>query len=167
MGQGGDWLWQVGRFWNGCGAEEKTGAGVLAVGLQRCPRHSGGLQVRAQRKGQAGLTQGWVFKVPPMESVLARRGVGEASEAAATWRGTGQWLRRGRGNQAGPPDRGEGKDVSRATQEGPRANRIASQSARYSHSRSSGLDLAKKVSSTLALMATASGCAVVALPTSG
>lgn len=71
-----------------------------------------------------------------------------------------------KGDQAGPPSGGEGKVMHRATQS-LRANSITSQRQHYSHSRSSGLDLSKKFSSTLALRDTRFGCSEVALAPAG
>lgn len=116
---------------------------------------------------------GWAADVGPEKGASGAGGGGRegaggaraekgASKAVAKWR-TGQWLTRGRGSQVGCPDRGEGRDQRVKLT----ANRTAPQSRRYSHSRSSGLDLAKKVSSTLALTAAALGCAVGALPIPG
>ena len=56
--------------------------------------------------------------------------------------------------------------MHRATQS-LRANSITPQSQHYSHSRSSGLDLSKKFSSTLALRDTTFCCSEVALAPAG
>lgn len=57
--------------------------------------------------------------------------------------------------------------MQRPTQESQRASRTARQGQCYSHSRSSGLDLAKKVSSTLVVRDTGFGCTAEALATAG
>ena len=57
--------------------------------------------------------------------------------------------------------------MQRPTQESPRASGTARQGQCYSHSRSSGLDLAKKVSSTLVVRDTGFGCTAEALATAG
>lgn len=102
-GQGEDPVWQVGSLWNGRGAEEKSGVGVLAVGPQQCPRHGLGSRCGPRERGELSW---WWWGGGGAGGARAEKG---ASKAVAKWR-TGQWLTRGRGNQVGCPDRGEGRE---------------------------------------------------------
>lgn len=150
--------------WQGSREDWSWGAGSGPPAMPEARRWAAGA---GPEKGASWAHAGLGVQSTTVASVLAEGGGRKGSEEGCGQVQDRPVAHKGKRSRAGPPDRGEGEAVSRAAQESLRASGAAPQSRRYSHSRSSGLDLAKKVSSTLALRAAAFSCAVPALPTPG